>query len=108
MGQARRIRQVQHRLALITEQHALIGGGQKAAGPIGHAARGSATCRQHHVTRQVIRFRTQAIIDPRPHGGAAKGGHTGVHHELTGMVIKGLGVHGTNHANVIGVVPNMG
>src|SRR3954471_6924106 len=67
-GDSRRIAQVEHRVALVSKRDTLIIRWQKSARPERGTAAQAAPCRQHHVSREVFGFTSQAVIDPRAHG----------------------------------------
>ena len=72
LGDAGRVLQVQHRLALVAEQHAGVDAGQKAALPQRGAAARAAAGGEHDVARQVLRLAAQAVGQPRAHAGQAE------------------------------------
>ena len=100
---AGRIGSKQNRIALGSTLNPLINRRQKAtpvgvAPPIGlHTTRN-----KHDKTREVLVFRTQSIRHPRTQGGATRPRGTRVDEQFSRSVIELIGMHGTDHAKLIG------
>ena len=96
--------QVEHRVSLAPQLHALIPAGQETARPLPGRNRlvlaTLAKRRQHHEPRQVGRVTPQAIGDPRPHAGSARDLRSGVHEHVGRIVIDGVGRHRADQADV--------
>src|SRR6185312_7819947 len=91
---AARIREIEDRIAAATELDALINGGEKAAAPAGiAAARAFLAGTKYDEGGKVLRFITEAIRHPRAHARTAELLRTGVHQQLAGGVIEGVGDH---------------
>ena len=99
---ARRVREVEHRIARTAEHHALIGGRQKAAGPVGAAAAGADAGTEDDESRQILRFAAESVEHPRAHGRTADLYAAAEEQQLAGMVIEGVGVHRADQAEIVG------
>ena len=88
---ARRVRQIQHRVARTAEHHALIRRRKIAARPVGTAAAGADAGTEHHESRQILRFAAEAVEHPRAHGRAAHLYAAAEEQQLPGMVIECVG-----------------
>src|SRR5207245_3029152 len=104
---ARRIGQVQHRVACGTELHALVAAGQKARAPkprqqtlVGNTVGGQRI--QHYKRRQVLVGATQPVVDPGADTGPARQLAAGLDERDGGVVVDRLGVHGAQHADLVG------
>ena len=100
---------IEHGLAGAAEGHALVHGGQKAAPPAGIAAAGSLGTRaEDHEGRQVPGLAAQTVSSPGSQAGPAKLLGSGVHQDLAGGVVEGVGGHGFHNGNVIGDTAKVG
>ena len=99
---AGRVREIEHRVARTAEHHALIGGRQKAARPVGASAAGADAGAEHDESRQVLRLAAQPVEHPRAHGRAAHLYAAAEEQQLAGMVVEGVGVHGAHQAEIVG------
>src|SRR5262245_9494365 len=84
-GDAGRITQVEDRIALVTEEHAGVMGGEEAAAPKGRAPAQAAAGGQDDITGEILRDAAQAVIEPGPDTGPAEERRAAVHHQLAGM-----------------------
>ena len=72
--------------------------------PVGLGAAGN----QNHVAGQILVLGTESVSGPCPEGGTAGLRKTGVHEELGGGVVELIGVHRFDHAQIIGMLVEMG
>ena len=94
--------QVQDRIALAAEGHALERRGQKAAGPERGAGAGAAGAGlQDDEAGEIVRFAAEAVGDPGPHRRAAGGGEARVHEELGRAVVEDVGREALQPADFI-------
>ena len=85
------------------ENSALIGGGHIAGGPVGRTADGAAARIGHdHETRQILIFSPEAIAQPGAQAGLADHDVSRVHLQAAGGVRRGIGIHGADHAQIVG------
>ena len=101
LGDAGRVAEIQHRIALVAKEHALKIRRQKSARPQRRAAAESAPGGEHNVARQILRHAAQAVIEPRTHAGPAKQRHPAIHHQLAGMMIELIGVQRADQRDVV-------
>ncbi len=110
---ARRIRKVEHGVALGAEFHALVGGGQEAAAPKAVVERlvdtAAGAARNHHYeSRQVVGFAAQTVADPRAEAGAPGHLAAGLNEGDNGVVIDGFGEGALHHAHLVGYLRGVG
>ena len=106
---ALRVGKIEDGLSGAAESHALVDGGQEAAPPAGVAAAGSLAARaEDHEGRQVPGLAAQAVGDPGPQAGPAELLGSGVHQDLAGRVVEGIGGHGLHNGNVVGDTAEVG
>ena len=70
-------------------------------------AAGSNPAGEHHVSRKVLRFAAETVVEPGAHGGKAKRSPPALHHELPGMVIELLRVERSHHEEVVRAGPEV-
>ena len=100
---AGRIGEVQDRIAGRAEQHAVVGGGQKAAAPVGRAAAWALLAgAEDDEARQVARLTPQAVGRPGAEARSAELLRAGVHENLRRRVVKRVGRHRLDNGDVIG------
>ena len=103
---ARRIVQVEHRIAARAEAHALVIGGQKAAAPQAREERLVRIQRlrlreHHHEGRQVVILAAEAVADPRAHAGTPGLLAAALDEGDRRIVIDRVGVHRLDDRDVI-------
>ncbi len=94
--------QVQHRLALVAEQHAGVDRRQKAALPERSAAARPAPGGKHDVAGQIARLATQPIGEPRAHARQPERRPSALHEQLSGVMVELVGVHAADEQQVVG------
>ena len=104
--ETRGIREIQHRIALRAELHALIFGGQKAAAPLAVGQRlivriAASLRNHHHECRQILVLAAQSIGQPCADDGPPGELESGLEKRHRRIVIDGLGVHGLDEADVV-------
>ena len=103
---ARRVVEVEHRIAAGAKPHALIFGRQKAAAPQAREQRlvgvDAVGLRDHHdERRQVVVLAAEAVADPRAHAGASGLLAAGLDEGDGRIVIDGVGVDGFDDGEVV-------
>ena len=99
---ALRAGEIQDRLALAAQRHALIGRRQKSARPIHRAAARTARAGlQHDEAGQILRFAADAVGHPRTHARPAELRRAGVHEQFRGRVIENIRRAGMNDRDVV-------
>jgi len=107
-GEALGIIEIEDRFTLIAEEDSLISGGEKTAGPERGTAAGAATGGEDDITGEVVGFAAEPVVEPSSHARTSEGGSAGVHQQLTGVMIESIGVHGADHAEVVGTGGDVG
>jgi len=80
----------------------LINSGQKAAAPARIAATGTFLAgAENDERRQIVRFASETIGDPRAHAGPPELHRTGVHQQLRRCMVEGVRDHGPHYGNII-------
>ena len=101
-GDARRVAQIEDRVALGPALDALIDGRQVARAPDGFAGvRVFAAGGQHDEAGQILVFRTQPVSGPSADRGGAKVLVAGVDQQLRRAMVELVGVHRLDKANVV-------
>ena len=91
-----------NRVAPAAEGDALMRRGQEPAGPVQRApARPSPARLQHHESRQVLGFASDAVADPGTHAGMTEDRSAGVHHHLGRRVVEVVGVDRLDEGKVV-------
>src|SRR5262249_30549726 len=99
---ALRRREVEDGIAAGAEGNALVGGRQKAGGPVGRAATRAAWAGlQHHEAGQVLRRAADAVRHPRAHARTAELRRAGVDEDLRRPVVEDVGRHRAHDGEVI-------
>ena len=102
LADRRRRGEIDDRIALIAQRHALIRGGQQAAAPEHRAAAGATRAAlQHDEAWQVAALAAQAIRDPGTHAGPAKQAAAGVHEQLGGRMVEQIRLAGAHDADLV-------
>ncbi len=91
----------------VGHEHALVHGGQERGVP----ERWPDDCRllrtQHDESREVLVLRSEPVGKPRPHRRPAGLRVAGVHHEERRLVIRDVGDHRADHADLVGALADM-
>ena len=99
---ARRVRQVEHRVALRAQLDALVGAGQKAAAPQRLAAVGLPLARQQHdERRQILVGAAQAVRQPGAHAGPPGLRVAGAQEQLGRAVVDLRRGHGVQERHLV-------
>ena len=99
---ARRIGNIDHRVALVAKLHALVVGGEEPVAPVVPLQRlAAAAAGEHHERRQVVVLAAQAIGQPRAHRWPAGLLIARAHERDRRIVIDRLGKHGPDERDVV-------
>src|ERR1035441_2834221 len=101
VGNARGVGQKEDGVAGFAEGHALVEGGQESAAVERGAAAESAGGVEHDKARQILRLAAESVEYPGAKSGTAKLGGAGLHEDLPGGMVEGVGGHGLHDGNVI-------
>ena len=82
---------------------ALVDAGEEGGLPVLRAARRHAFRAHGNVAGQVFILGTEAVSDPRTHAGAVQTTIATVHEAERGLMIRHIGIHGADDAEVIGI-----
>ena len=86
------------------DDRSLMHGWQKTGVPVTGPARREAThVRQHHKRRQIVRFTSKSVSDPRSHAGKSRTNEATVHHEHCRPVQSRLILHRVDKGHVVHV-----
>ena len=108
-GDAFGIGEVEDGIAGGAELDAFVNGGEEAGAPVGGAAGGALLAGGHdHEGGEVVGFRSEGVGDPGAEGGAAELLGAGGEEDLGGGVVEGLGVHGADEGDVVGLRADVG
>ena len=106
-GDPGRVGEVQHRLAVLLEQHAGVGRRQEAVAPGERPRHRPAARHQHDVAGQVLRLAPQPVRDPRPGAGPARRVGPGAEEDLRRPVVELVGVHRPDQCDVVGALADV-
>ena len=94
-------------LHLVGDERALVHRRQEGAVPQRRAHRRRHVGTEHHEARQVLVVGAEAVGEPRAERWAADLGVAGVHHQHRRLVVRDVGVHGADEADVVGAAADV-